>query len=661
MKFLYIFKSHPKLSLAIVGAAIITLFSAAEKGDKPMNYHTSAELLQFHFMQGGDLPDGLSDMFIGSGKCAGCHGIDPAGIANVLSTGENVSPAENWRATMMANSSKDPFWRAKVAHEVAINPGHEEAIVSTCTSCHAPLGRFEAAHDGVLFTMNMLDEDSLANDGVSCMACHSQQIETVGNVFSGELTYNADTIWGPIFQINEGDFPMFSSAMTSFVGVEPVPHEKMMKSEACAGCHTLRTHTADLSGNLTGNSFIEQATYHEWLNSSYNSTNQAQNRECQSCHMPETDEPIVVASGYAFLADAPRQPYNQHWFVGGNTFMLNLMKNRIDELGITATEDHFNTVINRTNHLLQNETATLEVMEGEVSNDTARYMVRLTNLAGHKFPSGYPSRRAYIEFIATDDEGNEIFHSGKLMPNYEVQGQNITWEPHYDLITDDVNQVQIYEMVMSDVNGNETTVLERADHPIKDNRLVPLGFMTSHASYDTMMVAGVPASDSNFNYMNGQEGSGTDDIRYHVPLNGISGNIHITARLMYQSVPPKWNHEMFLVDHPTINAFEAMYLEEGADPVQVAMDETNTIIIGVDEYSDFFKVSPNPSINGIVTVDAGNDAIKQISIYTAQGKLVQTISANAAKKNIQLPDATGTYLIDCTTTRGRRVEKVLRR
>jgi len=244
MNFLFIFRSYPKLfrsypklSLAIAGGAIVTLFSAAEKGDKPINYHTSEELLQFHFMQAGDLPDGTSDMFIGSGKCAGCHGIDPEGIANVLSTGENVSPAENWRATMMANSSKDPFWRAKVAHEVAINPGHEEAIVSTCTSCHAPLGRFEAAHDGVLFTMNMLDNDSLANGGVSCMACHSQQIETLGNIFSGELTYNPDTIWGPIFQINEGDFPMFSSAMTSFVGVEPVPHEKMMKSEACAGCH----------------------------------------------------------------------------------------------------------------------------------------------------------------------------------------------------------------------------------------------------------------------------------------------------------------------------------------------------------------------------------------------------------------------------------------
>lgn len=661
MKILYSLKSKPKLVLAIVGFGIIGLFSAAYKKERPLSYHSGEELLHYRSMQQGDLPDGTSDMFIGSGKCAGCHGIDPAGIANVLSTGENVSPAENWRATMMANSSKDPFWRAKVAHEVSINPGHAQAIVNVCTSCHAPLGRFEAEHDGVMFTMDMLDEDSLANDGVSCMACHSQQIETVGNVFSGELTYNPDTIWGPIFNINEGDFPMFASAMTSFVGIEPVPHEKMMKSEACAGCHTLRTHTADLSGNLTGNSFIEQATYHEWLNSSYNSTNPVQNRECQGCHMPETNEPIVVASGYAFLADSPRQPYNQHWFVGGNTFMLELMKNRIDELGITATEDHFNTVINRTNHLLQNETALVEVNEGVVDNDTARYTVKITNLVGHKFPSGYPSRRAYIEFVATDDNGNEIFHSGKLMPNFEVQGQNPTWEPHYDLITDDLNQVQIYEMVMGDVNGNETTVLERADHPIKDNRLVPLGFSVNHASYDTMLVAGVPATDLNFNHINGVEGSGTDEIRYHVAVTGINGTIHITARLMYQSVPPKWNAEMFAVDHPTINAFEEMYWAEGANPVQVAMDETNSLIVGVKEYAGFFRISPNPTTNGTIAIDAGVDYIKQINIYTADGKLVQSINANSSRKNAQLPDAVGTYLIDVTTSRGRRVEKVLRR
>ena len=48
----------------------------------------------------------------------------------------------------MANSAKDPFWRAKVAHEVAINPDHQLELEDKCTSCHAPLGHFNAHHLG---------------------------------------------------------------------------------------------------------------------------------------------------------------------------------------------------------------------------------------------------------------------------------------------------------------------------------------------------------------------------------------------------------------------------------------------------------------------------------------------------------------------------------
>ena len=34
-------------------------------------------------------------------------------------------------------------------------------------------------------------------------------------------------------------------------------------------------------------------------------------------------------------------------------------------------------------------------------------------------------------------------------------------------------------------------MLERAKFPIKDNRLPPLGFTTSHPTYDTTLIAGV--------------------------------------------------------------------------------------------------------------------------------------------------------------------------
>jgi hypothetical protein len=242
-----------------------------------------------------------------------------------------------------------------------------------------------------------------------------------------------------------------------------------------------------------------------------------------------------------------------------------------------------------------------------------------------------------------------------------VQGQDPAWEPHYDVITDDANEVQIYEMVMGDVMGNVTTVLERAHHMIKDNRLVPTGFSTTHAVYDTTMVVGAAATDPNFNVLNGIEGSGTDEIHYHVPLQGVSGNVTVTARLWYQSLPPKWNEEMFAMDHPLINSFEEMYWEEGPDPVQMASASMQSTIIGVDERKALFTVSPNPTINGLVRIQAGNDVIRQVNIYTMEGKLVETLRPGTGSCQVRLPLITGTYLVDVQTSRGRKVEKVMRR
>jgi hypothetical protein len=296
-----------------------------------------------------------------------------------------------------------------------------------------------------------------------------------------------------------------------------------------------------------------------------------------------------------------------------------------------------------------------------MDGDTARYTVRLTNKAGHKMPSGYPARRAFVEFIMTDEDGNEVFHSGKINTDFEVQGQNTTWEPHYDVITDDVNEVQIYEMVMGDVIGNVTTVLERGHHMIKDNRLVPTGFSTTHAVYDTTMVVGAAATDPNFNVLNGLEGSGTDDVHYHVPLEGVSGNVTVTARFWYQSLPPKWNEEMFALDHPLINSFEEMYWEEGPDPVEMASHSISSTISSVKELTRLFTVSPNPTSNGFVQVNAGSDAIQVIRIYSLDGKLVETLRPTATRTQVRLPLISGTYLLDVQTSRGRKVERVIRR
>jgi len=85
----------------------------------------------------------LTDHFSGSGNCAVCHN----GLSDQF--GNDVSIQKDWGASMMANATKDPFWRAKVASELNRNPHLADVINDTCTECHAPMASYEAKIDGV--------------------------------------------------------------------------------------------------------------------------------------------------------------------------------------------------------------------------------------------------------------------------------------------------------------------------------------------------------------------------------------------------------------------------------------------------------------------------------------------------------------------------------
>ncbi|NNC83382.1 MAG: hypothetical protein HKN79_07380, partial [Flavobacteriales bacterium] len=454
----------------------VVLIAHSERNDR--GFHTPMELeyYQRSMMYDSTLVDGWNALFAASGECNGCHGYDPQEVASVDAEGNDINVVDDWRATMMAMSAKDPFWRAKVSHESLVSPALQAEIESSCTDCHAPMGFYNAMHLGLPhYTMEDLKMDSVALDGVSCGACHQISPDSVGSTFSGiDLKYVEDTIYGPY------DDP-FAGPMQSFVGFMPVYSEHMAKSETCATCHTLITETVGLDGQLTGGEFVEQATYHEWVNSAYNTEDEAA-VECQGCHMTRVDDDIVISANLLFLP--PRSPFFRHDIVGGNTFMLDMMKEHRDTLDIRAYAVQFDSVRAATMRMLQENTLDILITEEGRTLDSLFIDVELTNKAGHKFPSAYPSRIAFIEFVALEESGDTLFSSGILGEDYEVINRDAEYEPHYDLI-DSEEKVQIYELVMADESGAETTVLSQADFALKDNRLAPFGFTTEHFAYDT--------------------------------------------------------------------------------------------------------------------------------------------------------------------------------
>ncbi|MBI1225378.1 MAG: T9SS type A sorting domain-containing protein [Bacteroidetes bacterium] len=619
------------------------------KDEEISRFHSDAELAHFQMVVlDTTLPKGYSYLFAGSGVCQKCHGFDTLGVASVDVNGNDVNLVDDWRATMMANSAKDPFWRAKVSHEVLLYPEHKAEIEDKCTSCHAPMGHFNAKHLGALhYGITDMEGDSLALDGVSCLACHMQEQVGLGTKFSGMLTFDTfKTVYGPYLS------PLVSPMLTE-TGYKPKYSSKMELGEACATCHTLITETLDYQGNITGNKFVEQATYHEWLNSAYKDS-----IACQGCHMPSLDKwPVHLVTG---AMTEPRSPFFLHELVGGNVTMLGLLRDNVAALGLTAGPSQFEDVIGKTKALLQNRTLLLDLQLLERTLDTAKFALKLTNLAGHKFPSGYPSRRAFIQFMVQTEAGDTVFVSGKMDENYEVLGQNPSYEPHYQTISSE-DQVQIYEMVMGDVNNNVTTVLERADHSIKDNRLPPLGFAQSHPAYDTTTIAGAALSDPDFNQENGVQGTGTDMVYFTIPMHGEKNLLLVTAKVFYQPTPPKWMIEMFSETTPEIETFRPMFAAADREPVLVRAAEimVDPIISSVKnrQVSLFVKLYPTPSSDGHLFVESSQ--VHDVRVFDLKGREVEYLRNKTGDYEINLTES-GVFLIQFKGRDGRvQTEKII--
>ena len=158
-------------SIALIASlvAIVLLFAAWTEATRPvLGPHSRMDLARFD-RANDTLEWVVGTYFTTSGRCKGCHGHDVQGLASVDAQGTDVNLVDDWRSTMMANSARDPFFKAKVSHEVLVNPGHQGGIENKCLSCHATLGMHEERLLGnAPFNMALLDTSNLGNSGVGC-------------------------------------------------------------------------------------------------------------------------------------------------------------------------------------------------------------------------------------------------------------------------------------------------------------------------------------------------------------------------------------------------------------------------------------------------------------------------------------------------------------
>ena len=112
------------------------------------------------------------------------------------------------------------------------------------------------------------------------------------------------------------------------------------------------------------------------------------------------------------LGDA-RDEMAQHVFVGGNAFMVRMLNRYRTELGVAALPSELDATARATIRQLQGETATLSISPLQINGRQLAFRVDVRNLTGHKFPTGYPSRRAWLHVTVRSGDAL-VFESGAV-------------------------------------------------------------------------------------------------------------------------------------------------------------------------------------------------------------------------------------------------------
>jgi Cytochrome P460 len=287
--------------------------------------------------------------------------------------------------------------------------------------------------------------------------------------------------------------------------------------------------------------------------------------------------------------------FARHQFQGLNVFLLEMFNQfttssnggdpanvilgvRINDYQSTMQNDLANAISNYV-QVAQNDTATVSISNQQLTNTSFKADVTVTNKTGHRFPSGVGFRRAFIEFDVVDNsvidpttgQAKIVWSSGRTNENgfivdnngnileteYIGTGKNPggPYQHHHSTgnpITLST-QVQIYEELTKNSDGNFTTSFIRRDREVKENRLLPVGwafkgpapFSLGGRFLESTRPDKEALADPNFT-----NGKGTSVVRYEIPLNSLPKGtdpqyLSVQAILYYQSIPPYYLMQRF--------------------------------------------------------------------------------------------------------------------
>jgi MYXO-CTERM domain-containing protein len=403
----------------------------------------------------GTQPGGLNNAvpLDGATPCGvTCHfSRDP--MMTVPSMTTTAMPYDGWVGSMMGNATRDPLFLAALTVAEQDAPG----VGDWCLRCHTPPGfvggRTRGTPTAARGAMLMPSD----REGVSCDACHRMVATT--NIRNAQYQFSpTETRFGPYPSSESIRHPSEASAW-------------MADSRMCGVCHEVSNplaHQRTAAGMDTGRAFPLDTSYSEWEHSDYGTSGSPDARSCQDCHMPRLGMPARVSSNkVAMIRTNPRR----HDLVGANSWGSRAMAFLRNEVASGEFYDpdivpFYENSAQRAEEMLRTAVR-LEIREApQQSTPGARVSItaRLTNLSGHRFPTGYADgRRAWLE-VALLDADNRVT---------VVSGAYDEAMAHLDESSPDL---RVYEAFHGRAGMGRGEHIALHDTVVKDTRLPPKGY-----------------------------------------------------------------------------------------------------------------------------------------------------------------------------------------
>ncbi len=329
---------------------------------------------------------------------------------------------EEWSQSLHAYAITDPVYRAIVQIRQDDLGGMEDRF---CLQCHTTVG----SRGGEVYAGFSFDDFSpIAQEGVNCVTCHKiDRVDRVNN--AGHVLDLEGPMRGPI---DDPEPSAFHESISS-----PLFQED--SSQLCGSCHDV-VETTGLNLERPYEEYVESPAFEAGT-------------RCADCHMPYKGDGPIVQGG-------KDRPQHDHRFIGVDVPL---------QPGVLTPEQEQRLLEDTTRLLEGCVQLEVRVPEAVEHGDQLDVVLDVTNMIdAHNFPTGSTFvRQAWLEVIATDAVGNELYTTGTLDENGDLRNAFSTLDPYGD------DDLIVFTSSFVDINGNPEIFSWKAQE-LWHNSLQPL-------------------------------------------------------------------------------------------------------------------------------------------------------------------------------------------